>query len=147
MNLTIFAFFGHFWHFWPFWAILAILGIFGCFGRRLRGGAKKGLKRARSYIYIATRAFWALFGAWGGSCKGQPRRARKGPPTSPLLTGGTRRVVAHNEKPQKGPQPKKHPKMPKIAKIAQNGQKCQKWPKKAKMVKFTKKGKKGEKDY
>ena len=93
------------------------------FGRRLRGGAKKGLKRARSYIYIATRAFWALFGAWGGSCKGQPRRARKGPPTSPLLTGGTRRVVAHNEKPTKRPKSQKG----KIVKKGEIGQKEVKW--------------------
>ena len=93
------------------------------------GRGKKGQKRARSYIYIATRAFWALFGAWGGSCKGQPRRARKGPPTSPLLTGGTRRVVAHNEKPTKRPKSQKPPKKDKIAKSDEIGQKCPKWPK------------------
>ena len=106
---------GHFWES----AQGLILGQFG----ETVGEGKKGLKRARSYIYIATRAFWALFGAWGGSCKGQPRRARKGPPTNPLLTGGTRRVVAHNEKPTKRPNPKKHPKKDKIAKNGQNDEK------------------------
>ena len=93
------------------------------FGRRLRGGAKKGLKRARSYIYIATRAFWALFGAWGGSCKGQPRRARKGPPTNPLLTGGHAELWRTTRNPKKAQIPKtpKMAKLPKMAKMAKKG--------------------------
>ena len=100
---------GHLWE--------TVLGlILGQFGGNCRGGAKKGLKRARSYIYIATRAFWALFGAWGGSCKGQPRRARKGPPTNPLLTGGHAELWRTTRNPQKG----------KIAKNAQKAQNRQK---------------------
>ena len=37
--------------------------ILGRFWETAQGGAKKGLKRARSYIYIATRTFWGSF--WG----------------------------------------------------------------------------------
>ena len=76
-----------------------------------------------------------------------PDGPEKGPPTSPLLNGGTRRVVAHNEKPgQKAQIPKtaqKEQKSPKSPKMAKNAQIDKKGGKMAKMVKISKMAKKG----
>ena len=80
-----------------------------------------------------------FLGPGAAHVRDSPDGPEKGPPTNPLLTGGTRRVVAHNEKPTKRPKSQKPPKKDK------NRQISAKWPKMPKMAKMSKKGENGKK--